>query len=106
MTIRANIKAIRKEILLECLSDDKPTTRRIQDKSVTALINGMTSEQCRTYMREFAKTDAELKRLMGEDGTGGDKTKQKARAYLIANGTCGTETVTKFEIGVTDVLDQ
>jgi hypothetical protein len=106
MTIRANVKAIRREILLECLGDDKPTTRRIQDESVLALINGMTSDQCRAYMRNYAKTDAELKRLMGEDGTGGDTTKQKARAYLIANGTCGTETVTKFEIGVTDVLDQ
>lgn len=106
MTIRANIKAVRREILLECLGDDKPTTRRIQDRSVQALINGMTSEQCRIYMREFAQTDAQLQRLMGEDGTGGDATKRKARAYLIANGTCGTETVTKFELGVTDVLDQ
>ena len=106
MTIRDNVKAIRREILLECLGDDKTTTRRIQGESVAALISGMTSDDCRLYMRNYATTDAQLSRLMGEDGTGGDKTKQKARAYLIANGTCGTETVTKFELGVSDVLDQ
>lgn len=108
MTIRANIKAIRREILLECLGDNKPTTRRIQDEAIQALLNGMSSDQCRTYMREFADPNipAQLRRLMGEDGAAGDETKRKARAYLIANGTCGTETVTKFEIGITEVLDQ
>jgi hypothetical protein len=106
MTIRDNVKAVRREILLECLTDNKPTTRRIQREAVDALIHNMSSDQCRLYMRNYATTDAELRRLMGEDGTGGIETKQKARAYLIANGTCGTETVTKFELGVSDVLDQ
>jgi hypothetical protein len=104
MTIRENVKAIRKEILLECLGDNKPTTRRIQDEAILALISGMTSDDCRNYMRNYSKSDAQLDILMGV--TGDTATKRKARAYLVANGTCGTETVTKFEIGVTDVLDQ
>jgi hypothetical protein len=104
MTIRENVKAIRREILLECLGGDKPTTRRIQDQALLALISGMTSDDCKTYMRNYAKSDAQLDILMGV--TGDTATKKEARAYLIANGTCGTETVTKFEIGVSDVLDQ
>lgn len=104
MTIQANVKAIRRQILLECLEDNKPFTRDLQDQALKALIGGMTSDDCRTYMRNYATSDAQLDILMGV--TGDSATKRKARAYLIANGTCGTETVTKFELGVSGVLDQ
>jgi hypothetical protein len=107
MTIRANIKQVRKKILLEVIEEDKPFTREVQDKAVEAILNGMSSPQCRTYMAMFADPTKpqQLERLMAEDGTVADPAKRRARAYLVSNGPCGTDTVTTFENGVSDALD-
>jgi hypothetical protein len=107
MTIRANIKQVRKKILLEVIEEDKPFTREVQDKAVEGILNGMSSPQCRTYMEMFADPakPQQLARLMAEDGTEADPAKRRARAYLLSNGPCGTDTVTTFENGVSDALD-
>ncbi len=107
MTIRANVKDVRRLILAEVVEEDKPFTRSVQDKAVAAILNGMSSEQCRAYMRLFSKDDKpqQLSRLMGEDVFKDDEAKKRARAYLVAAGPCGTDTVTNFENGVSGVLD-
>lgn len=107
MTIRANIKAVRKRILLEVIEDDKPFSREVQDKAIEAILGGMNSAECRAYMSLFADPakPQQLQRLMAEDGTVDDPSKRRARAYLLSNGPCGTDTVTTFENGVSDALD-
>ena len=107
MSIRANLKGVRREILLECLADNKPFTREVQDKAVAAILNGMQSAECREYMNLFADPakPQQLARLMSQDSSAGNPAMDRARAYLVANGPCGTDTVTNFEKGVSDVLD-
>lgn len=107
MTIRKNIKEVRKKILAEVVEEDKPFTREVQDKAVEAILAGMSSPQCRTYMSLFADPakPQQIARLMAEDGTEADPAKRRARAYLVSNGPCGTDTVTNFENGVSDALD-
>lgn len=107
MTIRANIKEVRRKILLEVVEEDKPFSREVQEMAVEAILGGMSSPQCRAYMSLFADPakPQQLQRLMAEDGTANDPAKRRARAYLVSNGPCGTDTVTTFENGVSDALD-
>ena len=37
MTIRANIKAVRRKILLEVVEEDKPFSREVQEMAVEAM---------------------------------------------------------------------
>ena len=108
MSIRNNVRAVKRRILLEVVEEDKPFTREVQDKAVAGILNGINSEHGETYMKLFADLPSkpqQLERLMGRDGTGGNPGMQRARAYLFANGPCGTGTVLNFENGVTNELD-
>jgi hypothetical protein len=57
-------------------------------------------------MEEFATTPEELARLIPTDGTETNSGMNDARAYLVSKGACGTDTVTTFENGITEILDQ
>lgn len=108
MTIRDNIKAVKKRILSEIDQPNKPFTREVQDKALAAILKGFgENPQCEEYMKLFADaaTPAQLERLMARDNTEGDAGMNRARAYLMANGPCGSGTVLSFERGVTAVLD-
>jgi hypothetical protein len=83
---------------------DKAIDRRdqiIQDQSaaaanqalaVAAVIGGIQSTAWRDYMQQFASNSAQLSRLRATDGTLGDQTLDKKRAYLVGNGICGFPT--------------
>ena len=60
--------------------------------AVAALSAGIQSQQWRTYMEHFpGLSPAQLNRLLGTDGTLEEPTLKKKRAYLVGNGTCGTQ---------------
>jgi hypothetical protein len=109
MTIRDNVKKVQRKILREMSEEQNDFTQEVQDKSVQAILRGFgDNEQCEAYMSLFAETPAQLDRLLARDGsTGADhKGKDRARAYLMANGPCGPDTVLNFENGVTSDLDE
>jgi hypothetical protein len=101
MTIRANILALKQEIIDQ--GPNSPTADRLKGKAIAAILGG-TNEWV-AYMKEFAKTPAELARLIPTDGSEADMAKNNARAYLIANAPCGVITVTGLDQNVTDILD-
>jgi hypothetical protein len=98
MSIRENVKAVKRKILLEVIEDDKSFTADVQDKALKAILDGVGSASWREYMQLFVDADRpdQLARLMAEDGTKGDKAFDRARAYLVADGPCGTDTVFNF----------
>ena len=57
------------------------------------------------YMKFFAKTDAELARLIPTDGGNDTDVQRSARAYLVANGMCTDDTTTRTQMGVAKALD-
>lgn len=57
-----------------------------------------------TYMKLFATTEQELAQLIPTNGTT-DEVRQKARAYLVANGMCSHGTGTQTGNGVANRLD-
>jgi hypothetical protein len=108
MSIRDNVRAVKRKVLLEVMEDNKPFTREVQDKAVAGILKGLDSLEAEEYMKLFADLPSkpyQLERLMGRDGTGNNPGMQRARAYLFANGPCGTGTVLNFENGVTNELD-
>lgn len=109
MTIKANILAVKDAILAEMAASPghtSATADRIKRKGLDAILGGAPAWIA--YMQEFAKPakPEELARLVPTDGTGNQADMNDARAYLVANGPCGVETVTKLEVGITDILDQ
>ncbi|HEX7176199.1 MAG TPA: hypothetical protein VF240_13135 [Pyrinomonadaceae bacterium] len=91
MTIKSNIEEVITKIIAEVDAglEDKEVATEVGDKAVAAILGG--AAEWAAYMKLFAKTPEELARLIPTDGTA-DETKQKARAYLVANGTCGSGT--------------
>jgi hypothetical protein len=106
MTIREKILEKKKTMLMELLSNDKTTSNQVQELAIAAINAGPGSDAWRNYMELFAENDAQLHRLMAEDGTKGQANMDRARAYLIADGPCGTETVTNFGNNTTVILDK
>lgn len=73
--------------------------------------DGQGTAAWRDYMRNFTNPlddPAQLARLTGVNDPGCTATPyiREARAYLIANATCGTPTFTTTIKGVDDVLDK
>jgi hypothetical protein len=83
--------------------------QEVQTKAVRAILEGFSPESaaCEAYMRLFMETPEDLERLMGRDGTTGTghEGRDRARAYLMAAGPCGPETVHNMEQAVTNDLD-
>jgi len=79
--------------------------RKNRDMAVAAIQAGIRSKAWKTYMEQFADTPDQLMRLMGTDGTLGDKDLDIKRAYLVANAVCGAGSTDEFDMGV-DTIDQ
>jgi hypothetical protein len=116
MTIRSNILKVKKDLLNELDTTDRPRSKEVQDKALLAIRNGQISDDWKTYMMLFVDNPAEadnpetlsgrqLLRLQGKDAKGGIKDLDDKRAYLTADGTCTTETVTNFGKNASVFLD-
>jgi hypothetical protein len=105
MTIRNKVLAVKSKLLEEFISGDHTFSSDIQEKALAAINTPPGSPERREYMRMFAENDAQLKRLMAEDGTDGDLAMNRARSYLLADGPCGTETSTNFGNNASLILD-
>lgn len=87
-------------------------TDKLSEESIAAILGGLGSPAWKTYMENFVDTDGpdrpkQLERLMGEDSAGSDPYMQKAIAYLVSNGSCGSPTRTKLTLQLEDgLLDQ
>jgi len=101
MTILANILSKKETILAE--GANSATAARLKRKALDAILKGST--EWVEYMQEFATSPQELARLVPTDGSHTNQGMNDARAYLVAKAPCGTETVTTFEIGITEILD-
>lgn len=108
MSIRNNVFKVKKKILDEVDADDQPFTNEVQQKSLAAIPKGITSPEWETYMELFVDADRpdQLARLTATDGTDTNPAMNSVRAYLVANGPCGTDTVLNFGKAVTLVLDE
>ena len=97
-----NIMRVKQTIIDE--GPGGPTAARLKRKSLDAISGG--SAQWVDYMNEFKTTAEELARLVPTDGSHTDQGMNDARAYLVAKAACATDTVTGFEVGITEILDQ
>jgi len=79
-----------------------PIAAEVQDKATKAILGGIS--EWVNYMQLFAKSTADLARLIPTDGTN-DAVRQTARAYLAANGMCGDTTTGNLKNNVTIKLD-
>lgn len=121
MPIRDSIQLVIDQILLERNSTGhSETAGKVQKRAVPAILKGqLTAEgditpEWREYMnyllvatkKEGTPADPdELARLLPTDGSM-DDARQKERAYLTANGMCGTPTTdTLLDGNVTAALD-
>lgn len=91
-TISQNIQAVRDQIIAEPAGG--PTGRRIGEQGIAALLNGIGTDEWRTYMENFATSAEQLDRLVGDDADfmAGEWGKQLL-AYVVAGSPCmsGTE---------------
>lgn len=79
-------------------------TGQNQTLAVAAIRGGRLSPEWRAYMMQFLEQkipgtpvdEAQLKRLLGTDGTLGDPELDQKRAYMLADGPCGPETRDAF----------
>lgn len=108
MSIRENIKAKKKQMLTELVEGSGNTSKAIQTLALAAVHGGQGSDEWRTYMSLFvdAGNTKQLARLMGKDSTATQLDMNNARAYLAADGTCGSTTVINFGNGASVLLDE
>lgn len=108
MTIRDNVKKVQRLIYKDLGEGDLAFTNEVQTRAMQAILKGFgDNEECEAYMQFFADTPEQLDRLMGRDGTTGPdhEGKDRIRAYLMAAGTCGPETVQHLDKIVFEDLD-
>jgi hypothetical protein len=106
--IDAKVTAIRGERLaFEASGEPKPETllsNEVQTKATNAILGG--TQDWVTYVSLFANDAIELGKLLPTAGiTAADKTRNKALAYLGANGMCGMTTGDNLKNNVTTDLD-
>jgi len=108
MSIADNIKKIKKLMLNEIGETSRPTCDLVSDLGLRAINEGKGSPPWVEYMTLFADpgNKPQLDRLMAKDETADDKTMNRARAYLIADGPCTPDTVINFGKGASETLDQ
>jgi hypothetical protein len=102
MNILGNILALKNKIIAE--GPGSPTAKALKRKSLDAISGG--AREWAIYMKEFAQTPEELARRIPTDNSADNADMNDARAYLASKGACGTDTVTTFENGITEILDQ
>jgi hypothetical protein len=114
MPISTNIQEIADRIRDEVNASEDGTSQTaagLHVKAVAAIfsggqvVDGQAPPAWKDYMNTFAKSPEELARLIPTDGTDNDPVKRDARAYLVANGTCGTGTTMTLQDNVTTKLD-
>jgi hypothetical protein len=124
MSIKGSIQLVITQILLEkqTTGGKSETSDKVHDRSVAAIIAGQRTPagditpQWREYMNFLLTATGttadpdELARLLPTDGTNTgspkDIARQGERAYLVANGMCGsTTTDTLLDGNVTNALD-
>lgn len=103
MSIADNIRAKQAKI-----KDDLNEGVRLKGLAVAAILGGMPNGRASadwiTYMKEFAKTPAQLARLTTENTDCSPYTKP-ARAYLAGNGVCLPITESNLLGGIEGFLD-
>lgn len=77
----------------------------LQTAAAKAILGG-TGQWCDFMKLVAADNASHLARLIPSDGSHTNENKQKARAYLIANATCGTGTYKRLKQTVSAVLDE
>jgi hypothetical protein len=116
MSIRDNILAVKKQLLNELDAPQHPRSEEVQKKALLAIRKGDDSDDWKTYMKLFVDnagvaddptttSGKQLLRLIGKDSKGGLPEFDDRRAYLAADGTCTTETVTNFGRNASVALD-
>lgn len=107
MKISEKIQAKADEIALEQQqhpSGPTPIADGVQKLAMKAIFGGGTSGDWRTYMAQFADTEADLAKLIPTNDPPEDP-KQQARAYLARNGMCGMGSTRNLLDNVTTTLD-
>ena len=78
-----------------------PLTTEVQRNAINAVLGG--PDERAVYMSLFAETEEELAHLTNVNDL--DVERRKARAYLMANGMCGSGTTRHLILNVEDTLD-
>jgi hypothetical protein len=102
MSIQENILAVMDQVQKD------PTGKVGEDlrtQAISAIYSGVGSGDWNAYMNNFAKTPQELARLMAQNADC-DPYIRQARAYLVANGTCGAGTTRTLLFSVENILDK
>jgi hypothetical protein len=108
MSIRKNILKVKQRMFTEIDSNgDRPFCNEVQTKALAAIRAGQGSDAWGVYMSLFVDDGhpEQLARLMAKDGTDQNDGLNEKRAYLAADGTCTTETVTNFGVNASEGLD-
>lgn len=105
MSIQQNIRNMIAEI-----EKDESLSQTLRMEAVNAIYDGPGSPAWNRYLSRFATpgNKAELARLTGENDVPCPQNApyaRVARAYLIANSTCGTPTYKRLLEGVDNNLD-
>jgi hypothetical protein len=82
------------------LKANRAEAKKNSERAVAAVQAGIRSKAWKAYMEQFADTPEQLMRLMGTDGTLGDKELDRNRAYLVANAVCGAGSTDTLDMGV------
>jgi Dyp-type peroxidase family len=102
---RKNILEKVETALQKIRQDPNPeAVKTFQKMAVAAIHNGRQSKQWREYMEMLLDPDdADLRRLMAEDGTESDPEISTSRAYLVANAVCGSDTTMRTGFGTNNI---
>jgi hypothetical protein len=90
MSIVNNVKA-----KMDAASRDKDLAKKLRDQSIEAILAGLGSPAWERYMNNFAENPQQLNRLMARDEHSRDEYMKDALVYLVANGVCFPDTVTR-----------
>jgi hypothetical protein len=106
MTIRQKIQKV-----IDDMPKNPDLAERLREQAVEAIHDVEGSQAWQTFMENFAGQPVDpvhLARLTGVNDAPCNPPNayhRSARAYLIANATCGTPTYTGYLLGVTDHFD-
>ena len=108
MSIQSNVQEKIDELEAERLEIDDdtlphPKADEVRTKAMSAILG--SAADWVVYMQLYARTPAELARLIPTDNSGNDEKMNIARAYLAANGMCAPGTGRRLLDNVTDRLN-